>query len=107
MTTYRFGDILLLGFPQTNLKEISKRPAVVLYDAGDLDILVARVTSQEYFSATDPKIKKWKEAGLLVESFIRVAKIATLEKGMVLKKIGSLSSMDIRTLKEILEKMFK
>lgn len=107
MTTYKFGDILLLGFPQTNLRETSKRPAVVIYDAGDLDILVVRVTSQEYFSATDHKIKKWKEAGLLVESYIRAAKMATLEKGMVLKKLGSLASGDVRALKDILGKMFR
>lgn len=106
MTTYKFGDILLLGFPQTNLREKSKRPAVVLYDMGDLDILVARITSQEYFSVTDHKIKKWKEAGLLVESYIRATKMATLEKEMVLKKLGSLASGDIRVLKEILGKMF-
>ena len=106
MTHYKFGDVVLLVFPQTNLKETAKRPAVVIYDAGDLDILVARVTSQEYFSATDHKIKKWKEAGLLTKSYIRLAKMATLEKGMVLKKLGSLASDDVAAMREILKKMF-
>ena len=105
MTHYKFGDVVLLVFPQTNLKETAKRPAVVIYDAGDLDILVARVTSQEYFSATDHKIKKWKEAGLLTKSYIRLAKMATLEKGMVLKKLGSLASDDVAAMREILKKM--
>jgi mRNA interferase MazF len=43
--SYNLGDIILLGFPHTDLKGVSKRPAVVLYDSGDQDILVARVTT--------------------------------------------------------------
>lgn len=95
-----------MAFPQTDLKETAKGPAVVLYDAGDLDILVARVTSQEYFTPSDYKIRDWKEAGLLMESFIRVSKMATLEKDLVSKKLGSLFQKDIDALKKILEKMF-
>jgi len=37
MTTYNFGDVILIGFPHTDLQGISKRPALVLYDAGDQD----------------------------------------------------------------------
>jgi len=40
MTTYNFGDIVLIGFPHTDLQGISKRPAVVLYDSGDRDVPV-------------------------------------------------------------------
>ena len=105
MTHYKFGDVVLLVFPQTNLKETAKRPAVVIYDAGDLDLLVARVTSQEQLTPTDHTIKKWKEAGVLTKSYIRLAKMATLEKGMVLKKLGSLASDDVAAMREILKKM--
>jgi len=38
MTTYNFGDVILIGFPHTDLQGISKRPALVLYDAGDQDV---------------------------------------------------------------------
>lgn len=44
MTVYSFGDIVLIGFPHTNLQGVSKRPALVLYDPGDQDVLVARIT---------------------------------------------------------------
>jgi mRNA interferase MazF len=43
MTTYKLGDVVLLIFPHTDLAAISKRPAVVIYDSGDQDVLVARV----------------------------------------------------------------
>ena len=45
MITYEFGDILLLRFPFTDPLRMSKRPALVLYDGEDLDVLLCRVTT--------------------------------------------------------------
>ena len=56
MTAYRFGDIVLIGFPYTDLQGVSKGPATVLFDSGDQDVLVARVTTQEHMSEGDYKI---------------------------------------------------
>jgi len=39
MTTYKIGDIVLIGFPHSDLKHVAKRPAVILYDSGDEDVL--------------------------------------------------------------------
>jgi mRNA interferase MazF len=39
MITYNLGDIVLIGFPHTDLQGVSKRPAIVLYDSGDQDVL--------------------------------------------------------------------
>jgi mRNA interferase MazF len=47
MTTYNFGDIVLIGFPHTDLQGTSKRPVILLYDSGDQDVLLARITTQE------------------------------------------------------------
>jgi hypothetical protein len=33
MTDYNFGDIILIGFPHSDLQGVSKRPAIVLYDS--------------------------------------------------------------------------
>lgn len=106
MTVYRFGDIILIGFPHTDLQGISKRPAVVLFDSGDQDILIARITSQEYTSETDYRIINWEESGLLAESYIRLSKQATIEKRYVLKQLGTLSASEIENSKAILKKMF-
>jgi mRNA interferase MazF len=56
MTTYNFDDIVLIGFSQTDLQGASKRPAVVMYDPGDQDVLLARITTQEYTTETDYRI---------------------------------------------------
>ena len=58
--TYKFGDIVFIRIPPfKDLVGLSKRPAVVLYDSGDQDVLVARITTQGYNSETDHKISGW------------------------------------------------
>lgn len=107
MTNYNFGDIVLLKFPHVDLQYASKRPAIVLYDSGDKDVLVARITTQEYSSEADYKIIKWKESGLIVESYIRLSKQATIEKQYVIKNLGKLESPEIKNVKAILRKIFQ
>lgn len=46
-----------MGFPHTDLQGISKRPAIILFDSGDKDALVARITTQEYTTEADYKIR--------------------------------------------------
>lgn len=107
MMTYNFGDILLIRFPFTDQLRVSKRPALVLYDGGDLDIFLCRVPTRPYFSLADLDIDSWKETGLLKKSYIRLGKMATLQKDMVDKKLGELLSGDLTKIKQILKQIFK
>lgn len=107
MITYKFGDIILVGFPHTDLRSASKRPAVVLYDLGDQDALISRITTQEYSAEADYKILKWKESGLLAESYIRLGKQATIGKQYIIKQLGKLEFQEIDNLRSILKKMFR
>ena len=106
MITYNFGDIVLIGFPHTDIQGISKRPAIVLYDSGDQDVLVARVTTQEYRDEGDYKIREWSKSGLLGESYIRLGKQATIEKRFIIRKLGILETKEIDALRSILKRMF-
>lgn len=105
-TTYNLGDIVLVEFPHTDLKGISKRPAIVLYDSGDRDVLVARITTRAFTTTSDYKIQKWQECGLLTESYIRLGKQATVEKQCVVKLLGHLESSEVESLKSIMRAMF-
>ena len=87
MTTYNFGDIVLIGFPHTDLQGTSKRPAMVMYDSGDQDVLLARITTQEYTTEADYKILGWQKSGLLAESYIR--QTSNDRKGIYHKKVRS------------------
>jgi len=104
--TYNFGDILLIRFPFTDQSRVSKRPALVLYDGGDMDILLCRITTRPFFSTADLANESWKETGLLKKSYIRLGKMATLQKDMVDKKLGQLLSADLTKIKQILKQMF-
>jgi len=106
MTTYNFGDIVLIGFPHTDLQGISKRPAAVLYDSGDRDVLVARVTTQEYKTKADYRIFEWRGCGLVAESYIRLGKQATIEKQYITKKLGSLAAPEVESIKSILRGIY-
>ncbi len=46
MLDYQPGEVLLLSFPFVDGVSSKRRPALVLIDVGDEDIIVARITSQ-------------------------------------------------------------
>lgn len=84
------------------MQGVSKRPAIALYDSGDQDILVARITTQEYITDADYKIIKWKNSGLLAESYVRLGKQATIDKKYVIRKLGTLTGPESGAVKAIL-----
>jgi len=45
MKDYRPGEVVLLSFPFADAAGAKRRPALVILDTGDEDIVVARVTS--------------------------------------------------------------
>ncbi|SFF27070.1 type II toxin-antitoxin system PemK/MazF family toxin [Thermoflexibacter ruber] len=103
---YRFGDMVLIAFPYSNNEGNKKRPALVLLDAGDDDVLLARVTSQYTNTNFDVEINEWQQAGLLVPSYVRLHKLATLEKVLIDRRLGYLSSNDLSKVASKLNEIF-
>ena len=60
----------MLNFPYTNGEKSKKRPAMIIRDFDDEDIVVVRITSQFNKTEFDFEIEKWKEAGLKLPSII-------------------------------------
>ena len=108
MTTYSFGDIVLVPFPFTNQVITKKRPAVIIssgaYNRQRPDIILMAVTSQmqsaNYFG--DMTISQWQQAGLLKPSVIKPI-FTTVEKALVLKKLGSMSDNDRKELEKAIQ----
>ena len=94
MQNYRSGEIVLLSFPFAGATRAKRRPALVLLDTGDDDIVVARITSQVARGPFDVELLEWKQAGLLLPSVVRVHKVATMEKRLVERRLGSLTAND-------------
>ncbi|MCI0489837.1 MAG: type II toxin-antitoxin system PemK/MazF family toxin [Blastocatellia bacterium] len=94
MSNYSPGEIVLLSFPFSDATGAKRRPALVLFDAGDNDIIVARVTSHIARTALDVELAEWQQEGLLIPSLARVHKVATLEKRLVERRLGTLTPGD-------------
>jgi len=96
------GDIVLVSFPFTDLTTIKVRPAVVIsndsINTKEEDIILAFISSVVPVQTkdTDFVIKEsepyFQATGLKGESVFKMAKIVTLSRRLVRKKIGEVSS---------------
>lgn len=97
---YQFGDIVLISFPFTEDGTVKNRPALVLFDLGDEDVIVARVTSQSYRNKFDLSIDKWKESGLLLPSIKK--KLLLNQQFFIFLNLQSLLAPQVRVNKIVL-----
>lgn len=104
---YQFGEIVLLVFPFTDHSAVKKRPALVLLDTQDGDLLVARVTTQSFPSPYEIALCDWAAAGLLSPSYVKVNKLATMKASLIEKKLGTLSEADSTLIREKFESVLK
>jgi mRNA interferase MazF len=63
MTKFRTGDIVSVEFPFSDLQTHKRRPGLVLV-SGDVDLLVARVTTRPPRDPSDIALNHWAEIGL-------------------------------------------
>jgi mRNA interferase MazF len=94
MTNYRFGDVISVQFPQSGRPDNKRRPAVVILDIGDADVVVVPVTSVARNLAGDHALADWSSAGLIKPSWVRLAKPFFALKSEVARKYGRLSDSD-------------
>lgn len=106
MTKYKFGDIVLVVFRQTDGNR-KQRPALVVLDTGDDDIVLSPITTTERKSKGDYKIKNWQNSGLLLDSWVRLAKVSCLSKSDITAKLGSLNADDKKSVVLIWNKVYK
>lgn len=101
------GEIVLIPFPFTNLSDTKIRPCLVLIESVN-DLTVSFITSQSGWNDNSSVPVKFSAAnGLKKDSLIRLNKLATIDKILVLGKIGILSKDEIsavnQKLKEVLQ----
>jgi mRNA interferase MazF len=103
---YRSGDVVLVAFPLSDMSGAIRRPGLVLFDSGDEDVVLARITTQARRDRTDVRLANWKAAGLIAPSVVRLSKIATIKKSLIDRHLGSLSSKDKKTVQIVWSRMF-
>jgi mRNA interferase MazF len=97
-----FGDVVLVPFPFTDQTATKKRPAVVIssdaYHRERPDVILMAVTSQPRPAGFgDIPVERWKEAGLLRPSVLKPL-LATVERRLLIRKLGSLEPQDRQAL---------
>jgi len=105
-TRYKWGDVLLVVFPLTDVSGAQRRPGLVLFDSGDEDVMLARITTQTARHPTDVHLSGWKGSGLIAESVVRLSKVATVKKSLVERPLGALSAKDRAVVQRIWTRMF-
>jgi mRNA interferase MazF len=107
MTSYEFGDLVLVPFPFTDQSALKRRPAVVIssyaYHQARPDLLIMAVTSQQpsTLSVGEVQVQDWRGAGLLKPSVLKPV-LTTIDPALVLKKLGRLTLTDQAALRQAL-----
>jgi mRNA interferase MazF len=107
---FEFGDVVLVPFPFTDQTAAKQRPAVVVspraYNLARPDLVMMAVTSQLRPSPAlgEVWLRHWQAAGLLKPSAVKPV-IATLEQGLVIRKLGALAAEDQATLRRAIDQI--
>ncbi|BAB72715.1 type II toxin-antitoxin system PemK/MazF family toxin [Anabaena sp. FACHB-709] len=108
MTNYKFGDVILVPFPFTDQTTTKKRPSVVVSSTdyqrqrSDLILIAVTSTTNPVTSFAEMTITEWKAAGLLKPSIIKPV-LTTIDKMLVIKKLGELQEVDTQALHNLLQ----
>jgi mRNA interferase MazF len=103
------GKFVLIPFPFTDLSGQKVRPALVLHASKGEDCIVA------FISSTVPKkkrpfdlhIKASQQNGLKSDSVIKLDKLATLQKTIILGELGKGGEPMMRAVDSMLKKLFQ
>jgi mRNA interferase MazF len=109
-TIFEFGDIVLVPFPFTNQAASKRRPAVIVsaptFHNSRPDLIVMAVTSQLRIPPLPGEaiLLNWQAAGLLKPSVAKPV-LMTVQKTLILRRLGRLESVDRRSISEVLDRI--
>lgn len=92
------GDIILIPFPFTDLSSNKLRPAIVLF-SNEYDVTISFITTQiKWKEPTDIDLIPSLQNGIKRPSIIRLSKIATVDRSLIVGKLGELQIQEIQEL---------
>ena len=94
------GDVVVIEFPYSNLKDSKRRPVLIVKVPKGEDIVVLQITSSSYEKPVEVVIKKedFRQGNLKQDSHIRIDKIASIDKSLIRYKVGSLKQEEFNTI---------
>ncbi len=109
MESLSVGQVVLANFPFSDLTSNKLRPCLIIGIAEFDDVVLCQITSKRYQSKRAIALLRtdFGQGSIIVDSFIRPDKIATLDRSMIEKVLGNLSDpklLEVKLkLKEFLE----
>jgi len=106
------GKIVLIPFPFTDLQTTKLRPALILLETRQ-DVVVAFISSRMPQKSGPTEITvnethpEFKMTGLKTSSVIRLDKIATISKDLILGEIGEIGDKLKKEINKKLSKTYK
>ncbi len=103
-TTCDRGHVVVVAVPFSNHSGMKSRPAVVVSSAAFHrtlpDIIVCPISSQPRYhrrpGSGDCPLREWAAVGLRHPSTVRVSKLLSVDKKIIQRTLGRLSSEDLR-----------
>jgi len=89
------GKVVLVPFPFTDLTAAKLRPALIIYE-GEKDVVLLFISSKIPVEPSDVDVilgknhKSFKKSGLKLDSVIKLDKIATVLKDLIVGELGEL-----------------
>lgn len=110
MTDFSKYDVVVVKFPFASSLKYKARPAVIIsspiYNQTSRNsLLILAISSQtDSILSMEFYVEDWKEAGLLKPSIFK-SSIATIEKDVILTRLGTLSQKDAEQLDAMIDGM--
>lgn len=103
------GQIVLSSFPFSDLTHQKVRPCLIIGLAEFGDIIVCQITSKRYRSRKAIQLSNndFKSGSIVITSFIRPDKIATLDRTIIIKTLGVLNSQKLFEIKAAIKKVLE
>ena len=80
------GDIVVLPFPQTDLRQGKRRPSLVVVDLPGDDLILCQITSQSHHDSFSIVLdaNDLQKGRLAVRSYVRPNRLFTVEQSVIL-----------------------
>lgn len=109
MENLSIGQVVLATFPFSDLSSNKLRPCLVIGLAGFDDILLCQITSRPYGSRKAVSLVKsdFMQGSIVVDSYIRPDKIATLDRKRLQKTLGVVGATKLNEVKQRLKSILE
>ena len=98
-------DVVVVPFPFTDRRASKRRPALVVssvrFNEWHRQVVLAMITTTASEWSSDVTISEWQAANLTVPSKVRF-KLFTLDRELIVRKLGSLAAVDCERVKNAL-----